>query len=42
MEAEEKVSEEIKSIVFEGGLKDGVEKYIKLIQEMEEEFNDWK
>ncbi len=42
MEAEEKVSEDIKSIVFEGGLKDGVEKYVRLIQEMEEEFNDWK
>lgn len=42
MEAEEKVSAEIKSIVFEGGLKDGVEKYVKLIQEMEEEFEDWK
>ncbi len=42
MEAEEKVSTEIKSIVFEGGLKDGVEKYVQLIKELEEEFNDWK
>jgi hemerythrin-like domain-containing protein len=42
MEAEEKVSEDIRGIVFEGGLKDGVEKYVKLIQEIEEEFTDWK
>jgi hemerythrin-like domain-containing protein len=42
IEAEEKVTEEIKSIVFEGGLKDGVAKYVKLIEELEEEFNDWK
>jgi hemerythrin-like domain-containing protein len=42
MEAEETVSAEIKSIVFEGGLKDGLEKYVKLIQEMEEELGDWK
>lgn len=42
MEGEEKVTEEIRGIVFEGGLKDGVEKYVKLIQELEEEFNDWK
>lgn len=41
-EAEEKVTEDIKSIVFEGGLKDGVEKYVKLIEELEEEFKDWK
>lgn len=42
MEGEEKVTEEIRSIVFEGGLKDGVAKYVKLIEELEEEFNDWK
>ena len=42
IEAEEKVTEEIKGIVFEGGLKDGVAKYAKLIEELEEEFNDWK
>jgi hemerythrin-like domain-containing protein len=42
MEGEEKVSEEIRGIVFEGGLKDGVAKYVKLIEELEEEFNDWK
>lgn len=42
MEAEETVSHEIKNIVFEGGLKDGVEKYVKLIHELEEEYSDWK
>jgi hemerythrin-like domain-containing protein len=42
IEAEEKVSEEIKGIVFEGGLKDGTEKYVKLIEELEGEFSDWK
>jgi hemerythrin-like domain-containing protein len=42
MEAEEKVTEEIRGITFEGGLKDGVEKYVKLIHELEEEYADWK
>jgi hemerythrin-like domain-containing protein len=42
IEAEEKVTEDIKNIVFEGGLKDGVEKYVKLVEELEEEFKDWK
>jgi len=42
MEAEEKVTEEIKAITFEGGLKDGAGKYIKIIEELEEEFKDWK
>ncbi|MCC7117408.1 MAG: hypothetical protein IT310_02695 [Anaerolineales bacterium] len=42
MEAEEKVTEDIKAIVFEGGLKDGAEKYIQIIHELEEEFKDWK
>ncbi len=34
MEGEEKVSEEIRSIVFDGGLMDGVAKYVKLIEEL--------
>jgi hemerythrin-like domain-containing protein len=42
MEAEDKVSEEINNIVFEGGLKDGEEKYVKMVTELEEEFSDWK
>ncbi len=42
IEAEEKVSEDIRGIVFEGGLKDGVEKYVKLIEELEAEYTDWK
>jgi hemerythrin-like domain-containing protein len=39
---ENKLSEEINSIVFEGGLKDGVEKYVKLIVKLEEELSDWR
>lgn len=42
MEAEEKVTEDIKAIIFEGGLKDGAEKYVKIIGELEEEYKDWK
>jgi hypothetical protein len=42
IEAEEKVTADIKSIVFEGGLKDGPEKYVKLIEELEAEYSDWK
>jgi hemerythrin-like domain-containing protein len=39
---EHKLSEEINKIVFEGGLKDGTEKYIKLIVTLEEELSDWR
>jgi hemerythrin-like domain-containing protein len=39
---EHKLSEEINKIVFEGGLKDGAEKYIKLIEALEEELSDWR
>ena len=39
---EHKLSEEINKIVFEGGLKDGTEKYIKLIAELEDELSDWR
>jgi hemerythrin-like domain-containing protein len=39
---EHKLSEEIDKIKFEGGLKDGTEKYIKLIEALEEELSDWR
>ena len=39
---EHKLSEEINKIVFEGGLKDGTEKYIKLIAALEDELSDWR
>jgi len=42
MEDEDKVSEAINGIVFEGGLKDGAEKYVKLIGTLEDELSDWK
>jgi hypothetical protein len=29
-------------MVFEGDLKNGAEKYIKLIEELEEKLSDWK
>ncbi len=41
-EDEDKVSEGINSIVFEGKLKDGPERYVKMLKELEEEFSDWK
>jgi hypothetical protein len=42
IEAEEKVTEEIRGIVFKGPLKDGIEKYVKLLEELEGEYSDWK
>jgi hemerythrin-like domain-containing protein len=39
---EHKLSEEINKIVFEGGLKDGTEKYVKLIEALEDELSDWR
>lgn len=39
---EHNVSEEINNIVFEGALKNGTEKYIKIIEQMEENLSDWK
>ncbi len=39
---EHKLSEEVNQIVFEGGLKDGTEKYIKLIEKLEDELSDWR
>ena len=39
---EHKLSEEINKIAFQGGLKDGTEKYIKLIEALEEELSDWR
>jgi len=42
IEDEHKVSERINSIVFEGALNEGTEKYIKLIEDLEEELGDWQ
>jgi hemerythrin-like domain-containing protein len=39
---EDKISDSINSIVFEGKLKDGTEKYAKMLDELEEELSDWK
>ena len=39
---EHKLSEEVNKIVFEGGLKDGTEKYMKLIAALEDELSDWR
>jgi hemerythrin-like domain-containing protein len=39
---EHKLSEEVNKIVFEGGLKDGVEQYTKLIAALEDELSDWR
>ena len=42
VEDEHNVSDEMNKAASEGGLKDGAEKYIKLIAELEEELSDWK
>jgi hemerythrin-like domain-containing protein len=39
---EHKLSDEINKIVFEGGYKDGTEKYVKLIEALEDELSDWR
>ena len=39
---ENKISEGMNNIIFEGSLKDGPGKYIKLIEELEDELSDWK
>jgi hemerythrin-like domain-containing protein len=39
---EHKLSEEVNNIVFEGGLKDGVEKYLSLVAALEDELSDWR
>jgi hemerythrin-like domain-containing protein len=39
---EHRLSEEINKIVFEGSLKEGTDKYTKLIVDLEEELSDWK
>ena len=39
---EHELSEEVNKIVFEGGLKDGVEKYVKLIEALEDQLSDWR
>jgi hemerythrin-like domain-containing protein len=39
---EHNVSDEMTKAAAEGGLKDGAEKYVKLIAELEEELSDWK
>jgi hemerythrin-like domain-containing protein len=36
------LSAEVDKIVFTGGLKDGTEKYIKLIAALEDELSDWR
>jgi hemerythrin-like domain-containing protein len=42
IEEEHKVSEGINNLVFEGALKEGPDKYLKMIEALEEELNDWR
>lgn len=42
VDEEHNVSEQINNIVFEGDLKNGTEKYIKVIEKLEEYLSDWK
>jgi len=42
VEDEHKVSDDMNLAVTEGSLKDGADKYIKLLAELEEELSDWK
>ncbi len=39
---EQKVSEDINNTVYEGSTKDGQEKYVKLIELLEEDLGDWE
>lgn len=42
IDEEHKISEGMNNIIFESNLKEGTDKYIKLIGELEEELSDWK
>jgi hemerythrin-like domain-containing protein len=42
VDEEHKISEGMNNLIFESSLKEGTEKYIKLIGELEEELSDWK
>lgn len=42
VDEEHAVSDTLNSMMFEGGLKDGAGKYIKLTEELEERLSDWK
>lgn len=42
IEEEHKVSEGMNNIIFEGSLKEGPEKYVKMIGELEDELSDWR
>lgn len=42
IEEEDKVSDEISAIVFEGKIKNGSDRYVKILEELEEELSDWK
>jgi len=42
IEDEHKVSEGINNIVFEGALKDGQDRYLKVIETLEDELSDWR
>jgi hemerythrin-like domain-containing protein len=39
---EQKVAEDINNTVFEGSSKEGQEKYMKLVESMEEDLSDWE
>lgn len=41
-EDEHRIAEGLNTIVFENGLQNDTDKYIKLVEELEEELNDWK
>ncbi len=42
LDDEHQLSEEVNRMSFEGGLKNGAEKYIKLIESLEDELSDWR
>jgi len=42
VDEEHNVAEQVNSLVLEGDLKNGAEKYIKLIEQLEEKLSDWK
>ncbi|MBI5943858.1 MAG: hemerythrin domain-containing protein [Chloroflexi bacterium] len=42
IEDEHKISEGMNNLIFEGSLNEGPQKYVKMIEELEEELGDWK
>jgi hemerythrin-like domain-containing protein len=42
MEEEDRVADAINDLVLEGKIQGGPDRYVKILQELEDEFSDWQ